>query len=56
LEADTAQGLAEQTTKLLRDQHLQSRLAEAGRRFVTKHYGWNQIAAELLNIYERTAQ
>lgn len=52
---NTPQELAEQTIKLLKDEKLQRSLGEAGRKFVTQHFSWDQIGQNLLDIYRDTA-
>ncbi len=56
LRADTAEEIADETGRLLADPQLQNQLADAGQKFVAKHFSWDHIAEKLLHVYERTAQ
>ena len=49
--ADTAEGLAQATIKLLRDKALQRQLGTAGQKVVRQGYSWDRIAAELDAVY-----
>lgn len=49
--ADTAEGLAQATIKLLRDKALQRQLGAAGQKVVRQGYSWDRIAAELDAVY-----
>lgn len=49
--ADTAEGLAQATIKLLRDKALQKQLGAAGQKVVRQGYSWDRIAAELDAVY-----
>lgn len=48
---NTAEELAEQTTKVLQDPSLQERLAKNGKQFVRTQYDWEYIAQKLDGIY-----
>ncbi len=52
LVSDTAQGLAEQTVRLLLDNNLQTKLAKNGKELVSKHFEWSIISKELDRIYK----
>jgi glycosyltransferase involved in cell wall biosynthesis len=49
--ADTAEGLAQATIKLLRDKALQRQLGAAGQKVVRQGYSWDRIAAVLDAVY-----
>ncbi len=50
---DTAEELAQQTLKLLKDTQLQKRLATKSRNFVKKEYDWKLISEKLDTIYQQ---
>lgn len=50
--ADTAQGLAEATVKLLKDPSLQKALSQAGQKVVRHGYSWDTIAESLDKVYK----
>lgn len=56
LEGNSAEELANQTVRVLKDEKLQEKLGKSGRRFVMKNFSWDHIAAKLLDIYEQTSR
>jgi glycosyltransferase involved in cell wall biosynthesis len=56
LEGNTAEELANQTVRVLKDEKLQEKLGKSGRSFVMKNFSWDHIAAKLLDIYEQTSR
>lgn len=50
---DTMGGLADETVKLLKDKNLATRIGEAGREYVKKHFDWKVIGGLHDNIYEK---
>ncbi len=51
---DDAESMAEQTIHLLKDQDLQKALGKSSKKFIAQHFSWNQIAKDLLRVYEET--
>ena len=51
--ADTLDGLANETVRLLRDKKLARRIGDAGRAFVKKNFDWNVIVNLHDGIYEK---
>jgi glycosyltransferase involved in cell wall biosynthesis len=56
LVADSPQAFADAILKLLSDDGLRERLSAAGRRYVETHHDWNDIAAQLESIYQRSVE
>lgn len=56
LEGNTAEELADQAVRVLKDTELQRKLGSSGKRFVIKHFSWDTIAEKLLDIYEQTSK
>lgn len=54
LGADDAAGLAAQAIKLLQNDKLRHQLGNSGYKFVARHFDWNEIAKDLLEVYEQT--
>lgn len=54
LQADEPQELASQTVRLLKDHDLQKKLGKAGHKFVSKNFNWDEIAKDLLEVYDKT--
>jgi glycosyltransferase involved in cell wall biosynthesis len=54
--ADTPQAFAESILHLLDDDGLRERIGLAGRRYVETHHNWNDIAAQLEFIYQRSVE
>lgn len=54
--ADEPEEMAQQAILALENLQLQRDLGKAGREFVQKHFSWDQISKDLLDIYEKTAQ
>ncbi|NMC36059.1 glycosyltransferase [Candidatus Beckwithbacteria bacterium] len=52
LVAETAEGLATKTIKILQDKKLQNKLAQNGKRLVSSRYDWTVISRELDRIYQ----
>lgn len=50
--AEDAPAFAEAVVALLRDPDRRRRMGEAGRRFVTDHYGWDRIVPRMRRVYE----
>ena len=48
-----AKALAAAIERLARDEALRKKMGEAGRRFVTEHYGVEQSVRDLLSLYQR---
>lgn len=53
LTSNTAEGMAAETIKVLRDTSLQQKLAKGGKSFVTSKYDWEFIGEKLDSIYLR---
>lgn len=51
LTKDTAEGMATEAVRLLKDQELQNSLAKNGWKFVTENYDWQKISSTLDSIY-----
>lgn len=51
--ADTSEGLANQTIKLLKDNNLSKKVGFSGRRFVEENFDWNVIVKLHDKIYEK---
>ncbi len=56
LVAETPEEFAMWIAALMRNPEFTARLAESGRRTVTKHYDWEILAGNLVNLYEETAR
>ena len=56
LVADSPEAFADSLLKLLNDEALRARMGAAGRRFVEAHHNWDDIVAQLENIYQRSTQ
>jgi glycosyltransferase involved in cell wall biosynthesis len=54
--ADEEQEMARQAIRVLQSAELQQRLGKAGKTFVEKHFSWERISQDLLDIYEKTAR
>ncbi|HZZ98417.1 MAG TPA: glycosyltransferase family 4 protein [Candidatus Saccharimonadia bacterium] len=54
--ANTAQGLADETVKVLRDTALRERLAANGEKLVFQQYGWDKISKKLDAIYSQLGE
>jgi glycosyltransferase involved in cell wall biosynthesis len=54
LVANTPQAFAEEVLSLLSDDALRERLGVAGRQYVEAHHNWDDIAAHLETIYQRS--
>lgn len=52
LTSNTAEGLADYATKVLRDRDLWTKLSTNGYSFVMKHYNWDVISKKLDQIYQ----
>jgi len=51
---DDAESMAQQTITLLQDAELQKSLGKASKKFISQHFSWDQIAKDLLRVYEET--
>ena len=51
-----AESMAQQTIRLLKDPGLQKSLGQASKKFIAQHFSWDQIAKDLLRVYEETTQ
>jgi glycosyltransferase involved in cell wall biosynthesis len=51
-EPDDAHDLASKALKILNDQELAARLGENGRERVMKHFTWDKIARDTIEIYQ----
>lgn len=54
--ADEPEEMAQQAIQVLENNELQQELGKAGREFVERHFSWDQISQDLLDIYEKTAR
>jgi glycosyltransferase involved in cell wall biosynthesis len=45
--------MSEALLKLLRDETLRARLAQAGRERVEQHYSWEQVARKTYNLFRQ---
>jgi glycosyltransferase involved in cell wall biosynthesis len=55
LVADTPEAFALELLKVMESQEFRTRLGNAGHAYVQKHHHWNNIARELVAIYQGVA-
>ena len=56
LVAETPEDFAMWTAALMRNPEFTAQLADSGRRTVKKHYDWEILAGDLVDLYEETAR